>query len=153
TDGERLRQYVELKGALTRLKAAGKVEGRVREELTRRTGEGAGTLGRLNAIAARCVPEVLEMLLKGEISATRAYECSRLYKVQQVDYAKTGDAALPSFAPEQRAAVIEWLVRDEMADILRGVPWLQVTEWNYVDSLGEWALDDAPAQIDGVGLV
>lgn len=153
TDGERLRQYVELKGALTRLKAAGKVEGRVREELTRRTGEGAGTLGRLNAIAARCVPEVLKMLMRGEITATRAYECSRLYKVQQVDYAKTGRAALPSFTPEQRAAVIEWLVHDEMADILRGVPWLRVTAWSYMDSLGEWTLDDAPTQIDCVGLV
>lgn len=153
SDGERLRQYVAMKDALTRLKAAGKVEGRVREELTRRTGEGAGTLGRLNAIAARCVPAVLEMLLKGEITATRAYECSRLYKAQQVAYAKTGRAGMPSFTAEQRAAVIEWLVRDEMAEILRGVPWLRVTAWSYMDSLGEWTLDDAPAQIDGVGLV
>lgn len=97
TDGERLRQYEALKGALTRLKAAGKVDGRVRDELSRRTGEGTGTLGRLNAISARCIPEVKEMLARGEITMTRAYECSKLYKVQQVMYAKNGYSSMPRF--------------------------------------------------------
>lgn len=88
TDGERLRQYEALKGALTRLKAEGKVNGRVREELARRTGEGSGTLARLNAISARCIPEVKQMLEKGEITFTRAYECRKKEYEEAVKHAQ-----------------------------------------------------------------
>lgn len=59
TDGERLRQYRALKQALERKKAAGALDGRIRDEMSRITGDGTGTLGRLNAIANNCVPEVL----------------------------------------------------------------------------------------------
>lgn len=57
--------------------------------MSRITGDGTGTLGRFNAILNNCTAEVVEMLEKGEITMTRAYECSKLYKVQQVEYAKT----------------------------------------------------------------
>lgn len=77
TDGERLRQYRALKQALERKKAAGALDGRIRDEMSRITGDGTGTLGRLNAIANNCVPEVLAMVERGEITMTRAYECSR----------------------------------------------------------------------------
>ena len=76
TDGERLRQYIALKQALERKKAAGGLDGRVRDEMSRITGDGTGTLGRLNAIASKCVPEVIAMVERGEITMTRAYECS-----------------------------------------------------------------------------
>lgn len=118
TDGERLRQYEALKGALTRLKAEGKVEGRVREELARRTGEGSGTLARLNAICCRCVPEVRAMLERGEITQTRAYDASKLYKVQQLQFAKTGFGPIPSLSPDEKAVVVDCLVRDVLHDTL-----------------------------------
>ena len=95
TDGERLRQYRALKQALERKKAAGALDGRIRDEMSRITGDGTGTLGRLNAIANNCVPEVLAMVERGEITMTRAYECSKLYKVQQVEYAKIKYASMP----------------------------------------------------------
>lgn len=132
TDGERLRQYEALKGALTRLKADGKVEGRVREELTRRTGEGSGTLARLNAISSRCVPGVRAMLERGEITMTRAYECSKLYKVQQVAYAKTGYGPMPSLSPEEKADVMQWLVHDVLRNFLANCSYgVDNNEWNY----------------------
>lgn len=118
TDGERLRQYEALKGALTRLKAEGKVEGRVREELARRTGEGSGTLARLNAICCRCVPEVRAMLERGEITQTRAYDASKLYKVQQLQFAKTGFGPIPSLSPEEKKKVVDFLVRNVLHDTL-----------------------------------
>lgn len=92
SDGERLRQYIALKQALERKKAAGGLDGRVRDEMSRITGDGTGTLGRLNAIARKCVPEVIAMVEHGEITMTRAYECSKLYKVQQVTFAKNNYA-------------------------------------------------------------
>lgn len=132
TDGERLRQYEALKGALTRLKADGKVEGRVREELTRRTGEGSGTLARLNAISSRCVPEVRAMLERGEITMTRAYECSKLYKVQQVAYAKTGYGPMPTLSPEENKNVVEFLVRNVLRDKLAACDYgPSRDQWNF----------------------
>lgn len=147
TDGERLRQYVALKGALTRLKAAGKVEGRVRDELTRRTGEGAGTLGRLNAIAAHCTPEVQDMLERGEITLTRAYECSKLYKVQQATYAKAGYALMPRLSDAQTDEVMDWLVRVGLADYLKDRDYVSRDQWNYCDTAGDFALPPCVIQL------
>ena len=132
TDGERLRQYEALKGALTRLKAEGKVEGRVREELTRRTGEGSGTLARLNAISSRCVPEVRAMLERGEITLTRAYEASKLYKVQQVTYAKNGYGVMPSLLPDESRQIKELLVRGALHDVLAACDYgPERDQWNF----------------------
>lgn len=64
TDGERLRQYRALKQALERKKAAGALDGRIRDEMSRITGDGTGTLGRFNAILNNCTAEVVEMLEK-----------------------------------------------------------------------------------------
>ena len=147
TDGERLRQYEALKGALSRLKAAGKVDGRVRDELSRRTGESTGTLGRLNAISARCIPEVKEMLARGEITMTRAYECSKLYKVQQVMYAKNGYSSMPRFTPEQKAWIIEALVRGALKDFLSGLRYFGKDQWNY--TTGEMGLLPEPVTCSG----
>lgn len=131
TDGERLRQYEALKGALSRLKAAGKVDGRVRDELSRRTWESTGTLGRLNAISARCIPEVKEMLARGEITMTRAYECSKLYKVQQVQYAKNAWAPMPTLSGSQKIAVIDALVKGPLKEFLSGLKYAGANEYNY----------------------
>ena len=133
TDGERLRQYIALKQALERKKAAGSLGGRVRDEMSRITGDGTGTLGRLNAIANNCVPEVLAMVERGEITMTRAYECSKLYKVQQVTYAKNHYASLPELSDEARKAAILYIVDEGMADQLRGLDYVQCCEWNYAD--------------------
>lgn len=131
TDGERLRQYEALKGALTRLKDAGKVEGRVREELARRTGDGSGTLARLNAVSLRCVPEVRGMLERGEISMSRAYECSKLYKVQQVGYAKHGYAAMPALDPARKNPVMRELAAGLLADFFRSLDYINRDRWGY----------------------
>lgn len=133
TDGERLRQYIALKQALERKKAAGSLGGRVRDEMSRITGDGTGTLGRLNAIANNCVPEVLAMVERGEITMTRAYECSKLYKVQQATYAKNSYAPLPEASDEVQKAAILYIVDEGMADQLRGLDYVQCCEWNYAD--------------------
>ena len=133
TDGEQLRQYIALKQALERKKAAGGVDGRVRDEMSRITGDGTGTLGRLNAIASKCVPEVIAMVERGEITMTRAYECSKLYKVQQVTFAKNNYAPLPEASDEVQKAAILYIVDEGVADQLRGLDYVQCCEWNYAD--------------------
>ena len=134
TDGERLRQYIALKQALERKKAAGDLDGRVRDEMSRITGDGTGTLGRLNAIANKCVPEVLAMVERGEITLTRAYECSRLYKVQQVEYAKTKYGPMPQITAMARRAAIKYLVECGLADQLKQLDYVRKSEWDYADS-------------------
>lgn len=149
TDGERLRQYEALKGALTRLKAEGKVDGRVREELARRTGEGSGTLARLNAISARCVPEVKEMLEKGEITFTRAYECSKLYKVQQVKYAQKGYSSMPEIEEDYQKAIREWLLKDALRPYLQQADYSpNANQWNFLHNVKVENFEQT-AEIDG----
>ena len=133
TDGERLRQYIALKQALERKKAAGGLDGRVRDEMSRITGDGTGTLGRLNAIASKCVPEVIAMVERGEITMTRAYECSKLYKVQQTTYAKNGYGPMPEVSDDAKKAAILYIVDEGVADQLRGLDYVQCCEWNYAD--------------------
>lgn len=133
SDGERLRQYIALKQALERKKAAGGLDGRVRDEMSRITGDGTGTLGRLNAIASKCVPEVIAMVERGEITMTRAYECSKLYKVQQVTFAKNNYAPLPEVSNDAQKAAILYIVDEGVADQLRGLDYVQRSEWNYAD--------------------
>lgn len=133
SDGERLRQYIALKQALERKKAAGGLDGRVRDEMSRITGDGTGTLGRLNAIASKCVPEVIAMVERGEITMTRAYECSKLYKVQQVTFAKNNYAPLPEVSNDAQKAAILYIVDEGVADQLRGLDYVQRCEWNYAD--------------------
>ena len=133
SDGERLRQYIALKQALERKKAAGGLDGRVRDEMSRITGDGTGTLGRLNAIASKCVPEVIAMVERGEITMTRAYECSKLYKVQQVTFAKNSYAPMPEVSNDAQKAAILYIVDEGVADQLRGLDYVQCCEWNYAD--------------------
>lgn len=133
SDGERLRQYIALKQALERKKAAGGLDGRVRDEMSRITGDGTGTLGRLNAIASKCVPEVIAMVERGEITMTRAYECSKLYKVQQTTYAKNSYGPMPEVSDDAKKAAILYIVDEGVADQLRGLDYVQCCEWNYAD--------------------
>lgn len=134
TDGEQLRQYIALKQALERKKAAGGLDGRVRDEMSRITGDGTGTLGRLNAIANKCVPAIVEMVEKGEISLGKAYECSKLYKVQQVQYAQRGYASLPDVPRKVQAEAIKWLVECGLAEQLKQLDYVRNDCWNYTDS-------------------
>lgn len=133
SDGERLRQYIALKQALERKKAAGGLDGRVRDEMSRILGGGGGTLGRLNAIVRKCVPEVIAMVERGEITMTRAYECSKLYKVQQTTYAKKGYGPMPEVSDDAKKAAILYIVDEGVADQLRGLDYVQCCEWNYAD--------------------
>lgn len=133
TDGERLRQYRALKQALERKKAAGALDGRIRDEMSRITGDGTGTLGRFNAILNNCTAEVVEMLEKGEITMTRAYECSKLYKVQQAEYAKNKYASMPPITDMARRAAIKYLVECGLADQLKKLDYVRNSEWNYAD--------------------
>lgn len=132
TDSERLKQYRALKGALERKKAAGKLEGRVRSEMVRLTGDGAGTLGRLNAILEHCIPEVIQMVEQGEIGLTRAYECSKLYKVQQLAFAQKGWANMPKLTAAEQNEAQNWLLTVGCKDFLQGLNYLDTTEWSYI---------------------
>ena len=151
TDGERLRQYLALKKALENKKAAGNLDGRVRDAMSRITGDGTGTLGRLNSIATHCTPQVLEMLSKGEIGITRAYECSRLYKVQQEKYAKTGYSWMPDISNSARREAIKYLVEDGLADQLRQFDYVEHDDWNYYDNLDARKMVPITLEIDTVG--
>ena len=101
--------------------------------MSRITGDGTGTLGRLNAIASKCVPEVIAMVERGEITMTRAYECSKLYKVQQTTYAKNGYGPMPEVSDDAKKAAILYIVDEGVADQLRGLDYVQCCEWNYAD--------------------
>lgn len=142
TDIEKIRQYEALKDALSRMKEAGKLSGRVRDAIADILGKGTGTINRLNMVSTRCVPEVKEMLARGEISMNRAIECSKLYKVQQVMYAKNGYSSMPRFTPEQKAWIIEALVRGALKDFLSGLRYFEKDQWNY--TTGEMGLLPEP---------
>ena len=93
TDGERLAQYEALKDALTKKKADGQLEGKVRDEVCRILGLSTGAAARLNVIAS-CENEVIKERLKaGEIGLMEAYRSAQ-------DYARFMGAA--SEEPEQK---------------------------------------------------
>lgn len=135
TDGERLRQYRALKQALERKKAAGSLGGRVRDEMSRITGDGTGTLGRLNAIANKCIPAVVEMVEKGKISLGRAYECSKLYKVQQLMYAQHGYASMPDVPDAVLDEAVKWVVECGLAEQLKKFDYVRCDRWNYTGKI------------------
>lgn len=79
TDGERLAQYEALKDALTKKKAAGQLEGKVRNEVCRILGLSTGAAARLNVIAS-CENELIKERLKaGEIGLMEAYRSAQDY--------------------------------------------------------------------------
>lgn len=93
TDGERLAQYEALKDALTKKKAAGQLEGKVRDEVCRILGLSTGAAARLNVIAS-CENEIIKEHLKaGEIGLMEAYRSAQ-------DYARFMGAAPEE--PEQK---------------------------------------------------
>lgn len=93
TDGERLAQYEALKNALTKKKAAGQLEGKVRDEVCRILGLSTGAAARLNVIAS-CENEVIKERLKaGEMGLMEAYRSAQ-------DYARFMGAAPEE--PEQK---------------------------------------------------
>lgn len=93
TDGERLAQYEALKDALTKKKAAGQLEGKVRDEVCRILGLSTGAAARLNMIAS-CENELIKERLKaGEIGLMEAYRSAQ-------DYARFMGAAPEE--PEQK---------------------------------------------------
>lgn len=135
TQGEKLRQYEALKKIVAQKKADGEIKGRVRDEVARIMGKGTGSVNRLEAISGNCVPEVRGMYERGEITEARAYECSKLYKVQQAEYAKTGYSRLPDLSDEAKLAAIRYLVEEGVADQLKGLDYVHCNEWNYTDSV------------------
>lgn len=93
TDGERLAQYEALKDALTKKKAAGQLEGKVRDEVCHILGLSTGAAARLNVIAS-CENELIKERLKaGEIGLMEAYRSAQ-------DYARFMGAAPEE--PEQK---------------------------------------------------
>lgn len=93
TDGERLAQYEAMKDALTKKKAAGQLEGKVRDEVCRILGLSTGAAARLNVIAS-CENELIKERLKsGEIGLMEAYRSAQ-------DYARFMGAAPEE--PEQK---------------------------------------------------
>lgn len=133
TQGEKLRQYEALKKIVAKKKADGKIKGRVRDEVARIMGRGTGSVNRLEAISGNCVPEVRCMYENGEITEARAYECSKLYKVQQVEYAKNKYASMPQITDMARRAAIKYLVECGLADQFKKLDYVRKSEWNYAD--------------------
>ena len=133
TQGEKLRQYEALKKIVAKKKADGKIKGRVRDEVARIMGRGTGSVNRLEAISGNCVPEVRCMYEHGEITEARAYECSKLYKVQQVEYAKNKYASMPPITDMARRAAIKYLVECGLADQFKKLDYVRKSEWNYAD--------------------
>lgn len=104
TDGERLAQYEALKDALTKKKAAGQLEGKVRDEVCRILGLSTGAAARLNVIAS-CENEIIKERLKaGEIGLMEAYRSAQ-------DYARFMDAAPEE--PEQKEEPAETVPKTE----------------------------------------
>ncbi len=79
TDGERLAQYEALKDALTKKKAAGQLEGKVRDEICRILGLSTGAAARLNVIASCENEYIKERLRDGEIGLMEAYRSAKEY--------------------------------------------------------------------------
>lgn len=104
TDGERLAQYEALKDALTKKKAAGQLEGKVRDEVCRILGLSTGAAARLNVIAS-CENEIIKECLKaGEIGLMEAYRSAQ-------DYARFMGAAPEE--PEQKEEPAETVPKTE----------------------------------------
>jgi ParB-like chromosome segregation protein Spo0J len=104
TDGERLAQYEALKDALTKKKAAGQLEGKVRDEVCRILGLSTGAAARLNVIAS-CENEIIKERLKaGEIGLMEAYRSAQ-------DYARFMGAAPEE--PEQKEEPAETVPKTE----------------------------------------
>ena len=133
TQGEKLRQYEALKKIVAKKKADGEIKGRVRDEVARIMGKGTGSVNRLEAISGNCVPEVRGMYERGEITEALAYECSKLYKVQQAEYAKNKYASMPPITDMARRAAIKYLVECGLADQLKKLDYVRKNEWNYAD--------------------
>lgn len=145
TDGERLAQYEALKDALTKKKAAGQLEGKVRDEVCRILGLSTGAAARLNVIAS-CENEVIKERLKtGEIGLMEAYRSAQ-------DYARFMGAAPEE--PEQKEEPAETVPETEYpAWVIECAK--EVCAFDWVKSVREFtakALIDAKGDLCGQSL-
>lgn len=145
TDGERLAQYEALKDALTKKKAAGQLEGKVRDEVCRILGLSTGAAARLNVIAS-CENEIIKEHLKsGEIGLMEAYRSAQ-------DYARFMGAAPEE--PEQKEEPAETAPKTEYpAWVLECAK--EVCAFDWVKSVREFtakALMDAKGDLCGQSL-
>ena len=127
TDGERLAQYEALKDALTKKKAAGQLEGKVRDEVCRILGLSTGAAARLNVIAS-CENEVIKERLKaGEIGLMEAYrsaqDYARIVRIKEeqngeseCETAQNADAAVTTTESAARNAETETLTTSEIGE-------------------------------------
>lgn len=72
------------------------------------------------------------MVEQGEIGLTRAYECSKLYKVQQLAFAQKGWANMPKLTAAEQNEAQNWLLTVGCKDFLQGLNYLDTTEWSYI---------------------
>lgn len=145
TDGERLAQYEALKDALTKKKAAGQLEGKVRDEVCRILGLSTGAAARLNVIAS-CENELIKERLKaGEIGLMEAYRSAQ-------DYARFMGAAPEE--PEQKEEPAETVPKTDCpAWVLECAKEVCASDW--VKSAQEFtakALMDAKGDLCGQSL-
>ena len=145
TDGERLAQYEALKDALTKKKAAGQLEGKVRDEVCRILGLSTGAAARLNVIAS-CENEIIKERLKaGEIGLMEAYRSAQ-------DYARFMGAAPEE--PEQKEEPAETVSKTEYpAWVIECAK--EVCAFDWVKSVREFtakALIDAKGDLCGQSL-
>lgn len=145
TDGERLAQYEALKDALTKKKATGQLEGKVRDEVCRILGLSTGAAARLNVIAS-CENEIIKERLKaGEIGLMEAYRSAQ-------DYARFMGAAPEE--PEQKEEPAETVPKTEYpAWVLECAK--EVCAFDWVKSAREFtakALIEAKGDLCGRGL-
>lgn len=100
--------------------------------------------------AMSCSVLVVDLDKQGNTSTlTRAYECSKLYKVQQMEYAKNGYARMATLEPSERNAVIEWLAQTELQPLFDGLDYINNGPHNYVDSAPAGHITWQTVQLDG----
>lgn len=142
TDWEKLAQHEALKQALETLKAQGEFKGRVRDTIQKMTGASSGALARLDAISKKCIPEVKAKIKSGEFSLGKAYEASKLFKVQQKEYAEKGYSySLPEITKKDMEWLTGWL-EDFAKDIFAGLDYLQVSNWNLKDVFADSPINE-----------
>lgn len=83
TDAEKMRQAEQLTKVLTRMKAEGKVEGRVRDLACKMLKTTSGQLARYHAIQANLQGDLRKQFEEGKVGVSVAYEASKLDQVGQ----------------------------------------------------------------------
>lgn len=92
------------------------------------------SVSNVGSYAAQILEDYRYSLLQGDLMKCMAKdECSKLYKVQQAEYAKNKYATMPPITDMARRAAIKYLVECGLVDQLKKLDYVRNSEWNYAD--------------------